>query len=346
MQVYTYLSSSPLERCGAEARQAEELGYEGATVGESSHDPFLPLALAAVQTSRLKLGTSVAIAFPRSPMVVANVSWDLQALSRGRFELGLGTQVKGHNVRRFSVPWGPPIPRMREYAQALRAIWDCWQNGTKLRFHGDHYNFSLMTPMFNPGPIEHPRIPVLVAAVTPAMGRLAGEVMDGVLLHPLSSPKYLRDVLVPAIHEGARRAGRPLDGFQIVGANFIVTGRAEADLARRKEAVRRQIAFYASTRTYRVVMDAHGWGETADRLFQMSLQGQTGGGEGVWQEMARLITDEMLDEFAVIATYDSLAPQIRQRLGGLLTRIALPAASGSPGDREVYRAMVRELQSS
>ncbi len=343
MQVYTFLSG-PLETVAASARRMEEAGYDAATVGETAHDPFLPLALAASVTSRIKLGTTVAIAFPRSPMVTANISWDLQKYAKGRFELGLGTQVKGHNVRRFSVPWGPPLPRMREYVESVRAIWDCWQNNTPLRYHGEHYNFSLMTPMFNPGPIEHPRIPVLLAAATPTMGRMTGAVADGVLLHPLSTPKYLREVMLPAIREGAQKAGRSMEGFGIIGATFIATGRDAAEVNAQREVIRRRISFYGSTRTYKVVMDTHGWGDTAEKLFQMSLKGQTGGGEGVWQEMTRLVTDEMVDEFSVSATYEKLASAIREKLTGVVTRLAVPLPLGTDEDLARAKCIVSELK--
>ncbi|MEE9286182.1 MAG: TIGR03617 family F420-dependent LLM class oxidoreductase, partial [Dehalococcoidia bacterium] len=342
---YTAILGYPLEDVGRQAALSEELGFDGVGVGEAAHDPFLPLALVAEHTSTIKLGTTVAIAFPRSPMVVAATSWDLQAFSRGRFELGLGTQVKGHNERRFSTPWGPPIPRLREYVQSLRAIWDCFQNGTKLDYRGEHYTFTLMTPNFNPGPIEHPTIPVLGAAVTPGMARLTGEVMDGMLLHPLCSPRYLKEVLVPAVQEGAKKAGRSLDGFEIVGGSFLVTGRTDADLERSRERVRRQLAFYASTRTYKVVMDAHGWGATTERLHELSLKGQTGGGEGMWREMAALFDDEMLEQFAVVATYDDLADRIKERYGDTLTRMALTIPVRDDESQDAVREIVRRLQS-
>ncbi|MBI3744002.1 MAG: TIGR03617 family F420-dependent LLM class oxidoreductase [Chloroflexi bacterium] len=347
MKVFTHISTAASIRpkdVADRAVLAEEMGYDGVTVGETAHDPFLPLTLAAEHTTRITLGTAVAIAFPRSPMIVAQTSWDLQALSNGRFELGLGTQVKGHNERRFSTPWVPPIPRMREYVQALRAIWDTWQNGTKLNYRGQHYNFTLMTPMFNPGPLKHPRPPVLLAAVTPAMGRLAGEVADGVLLHPLCTPKYLREVMWPAFREGAARSGRSLDTFQVNCENFVITGKTAAEMRERKEAVRKQLSFYASTRTYRPVMDTHGWGETAGQLFQMSLGGQTGGGEGVWQQMSSLLTDEMLNEFAVIGTHDEVVGKIKERFKGLITRMALPVPTTNADDRALVQRMVRELQ--
>ncbi len=318
-------------------RRAEAVGYDAVTTSETSHDPFLPLVLAAEHSERLLLGTSVAIAFPRSPMVVAYVAWDLQKFSRGRLVLGLGTQVKGHIERRFSVPWTAPGPRLREYIGALRAIWECWQKGAPLNFRGRHYTFTLMTPFFNPGPIDHPTIPVYIAAVNAFMARLAGEVCDGIRLHPFLSPKYLREVILPAVRAGAARAGRSLENFGLAGAGFVITGRTEADLAPQREAVRRQLAFYASTRTYRPVMELHGWGETVDRLHRLSLQGR-------WEEMAGLITDEMLETYATIGTYDEIADRLRERYGGLVTSVAVNLPLETPADREVAREVIARLK--
>jgi probable F420-dependent oxidoreductase len=318
-------------------RWAEEVGYDVVTTSETSHDPFLPLVLAAEHSRRPLLGTSVAIAFPRSPMVVAYTAWDLQKFSGGRLLLGLGTQVKGHNERRFSVPWTAPGPRLREYVLALRAIWDCWQNGTPLNFRGAHYTFTLMTPFFNPGPIEHPSIPIYIAAVNAFMARLAGEICDGIRLHPFLSPKYLREVIIPAVRAGAARAGRTLENFGLAGAGFVITGRTESDLAPQREAVRRQLAFYASTRTYRPVMEVHGWGETVDRLHRLSLQGK-------WAEMAQLITDEMLETYATIGTYDEIAGRLRERYGGLVTSVAVNLPLETPADREAAREVIAQVK--
>lgn len=337
MRVEFHLQARDLRALPELVRRVEEVGYDAVTSSETSHDPFLPLVLAAEHSKRLLLGTSVAIAFPRSPMVVAYLAWDLQKFSGGRFSLGLGTQVKGHNERRFSVPWTAPGPRLREYIGALRAIWDCWQNGTPLNFRGKHYTFTLMTPFFNPGPIEHPRIPVYIAAVNAFMARLAGEICDGIRLHSFLSPKYLREVIIPAVQAGAARAGRSLEGFGLAGAGFVITGRTEADLAAQREAVRRQLAFYASTRTYRPVMELHGWGETVDRLHRLSLQGR-------WAEMAGLITDEMLETYATIATYDGIADRLRERYGGLVTSVALNLPLETAEDRELAKEVIARVK--
>jgi probable F420-dependent oxidoreductase len=297
----------------------EAVGYDGVATVETRHDPFAPLVLAAEHSQRLQLATGVAIAFPRSPMITAYTAWDLQAFSGGRFALGLGPQVKAHNERRFSVSWSAPVPRLREYILALRAIWACWQHGTPLNFRGQHYTFTLMTPFFTPPPLEHPTIPIHLAAVNPAMARLAGEIADGIRLHPFLSPRYLREVILPAVHDGAARAGRTLVSFTIIGAGFIVTAPHERDLHRQREHVRQQLAFYASTPSYRRVMEVHGWAETADTLAQLARQGR-------WDAMAAYMTDEMLETFALVTTDAALPERLAERYGGLVdvVQLALP----------------------
>jgi probable F420-dependent oxidoreductase len=297
------------------ARKVEALGFDCLWSAETQHDPFLPLAVAATATSRIKLGTSIAVAFPRSPMVLAHISWDLAKASGGRFILGLGSQVKGHNERRFSVKWEAPAPRMREVVQALRAIWDCWQNGTKLNFKGQFYRFDLMTPFFNPGPIEQPRVPVYVAAVNQAMCRVAGEVCDGLHVHPFNSPKYLREFVQPAVNEGLAKSGRSRGDFAYATSSFVVVGDTEAELAIARQAVKQQIAFYASTRTYEPVLAAHGWQGLVPHLHRKSV-------EGDWKGMADLITDEMVDVYAVTGTHDDVGRKLRERYVGLLDRTA------------------------
>jgi len=297
------------------ARKVEALGYDCLWSAETQHDPFLPLAVAATCTSQIKLGTSIAVAFPRSPMVLAHISWDLAKASGGRFILGLGSQVKGHNERRFSVKWESPAPRMREVVLALRAIWDCWQNGTKLNYKGQFYRFDLMTPFFNPGPIEHPAIPIYVAGVNRAMCRVAGEVCDGLHVHPFYSPKYLREYVRPAVEEGRTTAGRSGSEFTYVTSSFVVVGDTPPEIEQQKQAVKQQIAFYASTRTYEPVLAAHGWQDLAPQLHRKSV-------EGDWKGMADLITDEMLDTYAVTGTYATIAARLKERYAGLLDRTA------------------------
>jgi probable F420-dependent oxidoreductase len=337
MKVETSIEMRNLRDVPAAARKAEEIGYDGVVTSQTGHDPFLPLALAAEHTQRVTLGTAVAIAFPLSPTSLAHIAWDLQALSGGRLLLGLGSQVKGHIVRRFSIPYAPPGPRMREYILALRAVWDCWQNGTKLNFQGDYYNLSLMTPYFNPGPIQHPRIAIYVSAVNPYMLRLAGELCDGVRLHAFNTARYTRESILPNLEAGARKAGRQLSDIDICGGSFLVTGETEEEVERAKPAVRTQVAFYGSTRSYRGVFEAHGWGDVSLRLHEMSTQGR-------WAEMGDLITDEMLEEFAIVSPYDGLIKEIKARWSGVVTRTGLAIPIRKPEDEERLRHMIRELQ--
>ena len=297
------------------ARKVEALGFDCLWTAETQHDPFLPLAAAATVTRTIKLGTSIAVAFPRSPMILAHTAWDLAKASGGRFILGLGSQVKGHNERRFSVKWESPAPRMREVVLALRAIWDCWQNGTKLGFKGQFYRFDLMTPFFNPGPIEHPRIPVYVAGVNQHMCRVAGEVCEGLHVHPFNSPTYLREYVQPAVDQGLKAAGRRREDFVYATSSFVIIGETEAELAAQRLAVKQQIAFYASTRTYEPVLAAHGWQDLTPQLHRKSV-------EGDWTGMAALITDEMLDTYAVTGTHATIAARLAERYRGLLDRTA------------------------
>ena len=319
------------------AQHVEALGFDGLITPETGHDPFFPLLIAAEHTQRIALGTSVAIAFPRSPFVTAQIAWDLQHFSGGRFQLGLGTQVKGHNERRYSTPWvGPPGPRLREYILCLRAIFDTFQNNTPPRFQGKYYQFTLINPFFNPAPIEHPHVPIYISAVGPYMCRLAGELCDGIRLHGFNTLKYTQEVVLPNLEAGAKKAGRSLKDIDIVGGGFIITGRNREELERLKQATRNQVAFYGSTRTYHGVLEAHGWGEIGMRLHQLSL-------EGKWQEMASLITDDILREFAVIGAPDEIAPQIKERWGGIVTTVSLAFPGRMGLDDEVVRTLVRSI---
>jgi probable F420-dependent oxidoreductase len=319
------------------ARRAEAVGYDCLWTSETAHDPFLPLAIASTATSSLKLGTSIAVAFPRSPMVIAYTAWDIQKASAGRFILGLGSQVRAHNQRRFSVKFESPGPKLREVVLALRAIWESWQQGTPLRFKGEFYNFDLMTPFFNPGPIEHPKIPVYIAGVNRYMCRMAGEVCDGLHVHPFHTPKYLREYVRPAVEEGLQASGRSVRDFAFATAGFVVVGDTERERVENAEAVRQQIAFYASTRTYEPVLAAHGWEGIAPELHQKSLDGD-------WTAMARLITDEMLDTIAVSGTYESIGAKLRERYAGLVDRIALYQPYDSSAEDSRHAALVRQLK--
>ena len=298
------------------ARKVEAMGYDCLWSAETQHDPYLPLGIAATVTSRIKLGTNIATVFSRSPMITAHIAWDLQKASGGRFTLGLGTQVKAHNERRFSVKFESPAPKMAEAIRAIRAIWTTWQTGAKLDFKGRFYTFDVMTPFFNPGPIEHPQIPIYIAAVNPLMCSVAGELCDGLHVHPFNSPKYLREVVHPAVEEGLRKSGRARKDFTYATSSFVVVGDTEKERAEQALMVKQQIAFYGSTRTYQPVLAAHGWEDVAPKLHKKSV-------EGDWAGMADLITDEMLDAYAVTATYDKLRDALVARYDGLLDRTAL-----------------------
>jgi probable F420-dependent oxidoreductase len=325
-----------LREIPAYARRAEELGVGALWSAETKHDPFLPLAVAAANTSRIQLGTAIAVAFPRSPMILAHTAWDLQKASGGRFVLGLGTQVKAHNLRRFSVAWEPPGPRLREVVLALRAIWDCWQRGAPLDFRGQSYRFDLMTPFFNPGPIEHPRIPIYIAAVNPYMAQMAGEICDGLHVHSFHSPKYLREVIRPAVEVGLGKSGRSHKDFTFRASTMVVVGDDADELERNKREVKQQIAFYASTRTYQAVLAVHGLDHLVPELHAKSL-------EGDWDGMADLISDETLDHFAVTATWGTLGARLRERYDGICDRTQLYPAFQPSLDDPRLQALIREM---
>jgi len=316
------------------ARKVEAMGYDCLWSSETQHDPYLPLAVAATSTSRIKLGTNIATVFSRSPMITAHTAWDLQKASGGRFTLGLGTQVKAHNERRFSVKFESPGPKMAEAIRGIRAIWDCWQNGTKLNFKGQFYTFDVMTPFFNPGPIEHPRIPIFIAAVNRFMCGVAGELCDGMHVHPFNSPTYLREVVHPAVEAGLRKSGRSRKDFTYATSTFVVVGDSPKEREEQARMVKQQIAFYASTRTYEPVLAVHGWQDLVPKLHRKSV-------EGDWQGMADLITDEMLDTYAVTATYDTLHANMLERHAGLLDRTALYQPYRPSQDDPRLPAMVR-----
>jgi len=337
MKLDLNISIDSLADVPALAREAEALGFDGLWASETRHDPFLPLALAAEHTTRVSLGTAIAVAFPRSPTVVAHIAWDLAAASGGRFILGLGTQVKGHNERRFGVKWAAPGPRLREYILALRAVWDCWQHGTPLDVRGEHYTLTLMTPFFAPGPIPHPKIPIYIAAVNAYNLRLAGELCDGVHLHPFHSVKYLREYALPHLQTGLARSGRRRQDLTLTTSVFFVTGRTKEELAKAREGVKAQIAFYASTRTYEPVLAAHGWADLMPRLHRKSV-------EGDWAGMAALVSDEMVEAFAVSGTYEELAARLKDRYAGLLDRLTPYLPLEARTDLETVRALASALR--
>src|SRR5581483_11467750 len=315
MKIDGGIMSGDLREVGRLAAHAEALGYDGIWTAEAGHDPYLPCAVAATTTDHVAIGTNIAVAFPRSPLVHAQIAWDLQNASRGRFVLGLGTQVKGHNERRYSTPWTAPGPRLREMIQLIRHIWDVWQNGTKPGFQGKYYQFSLMTPFFAPAPIEWPHIPIYIAGVNPYMCRLAGELCDGFQVHPFHSVKYITETVLPNVEAGLRKAGRKRSQIALATSAFVITGRNAEEIERARGAVRQQISFYASTRTYAAVLEAHGWGETCYRLNEKAAKGD-------WAGMASLITDEMLEVYAVEGTYDQVPGLLKRKYTGLVDRLS------------------------
>ncbi len=318
------------------ARAAEDLGFAGLWTSETKHDAFLPLGIAANATRTMDLGTSVAIAFSRSPMEIAQTAWDLQDLSDGRFILGLGTQVKAHITRRFSMPWTQPAARLREYILAVRAIWESFQTEGPLKFEGEFYRHTLMTPFFNPGPIERPEVPIYIAGVNTRLATLAGEVCDGFHVHPFHSPEYVRRTILPAIADGASGANRSAGEVELATSVFVIAGNKK-EVAEQRESVRAQISFYASTPTYRTVLEAHGWEEVGDRLGTMAR-------EKKWREMPALITDEMLTTFAIEAAPDEIGPALKERYEGLIDRVGLYVPF-VPGERaEFWRAVVGSIQ--
>lgn len=328
-----------LARIADEARRCEALGFDGITTAEAGHDPFLPLAVAAEHTERATLGTNVAIAFPRSPMVTAQLAWDLQQLSAGRFRLGLGTQVKPHVERRYGASWsGAPGPRLREYVECLHAMLATFEHpGAPRWFRGQHYQFTLMSPFFHPGPIEHPRPPIYLAAVNPYMARLAGELCAGLRLHPIATFRFAREVVLPAVEEGVRRAGRERGEIDLVGAPFLALGADDAGVEAARRALKQHVAFYASTPTYQSVLDHHGWQEIGQDLHRLSREGR-------WTELPDRISDEMLDEWAIVARDDELVPRLRERCAGTFSTLLLDLPPRLRRDQERVREIVGALQ--
>ncbi len=323
MRVSMGLPVEDWRACAAFARQAEEDGADAITSSELRHDPFTPLAFAALATTHAQLATSVAIAFPRSPMIVANQAWDLHRHSAGRFVIGLGSQVRAHNERRFSVPWVAPAARMGEYIEAVRAIFRCWEFGEKLDYRGKHYSFTLMTPEFTPPRVGLPLPPVALAAVGPLMTRTAARLADSVRLHSFATRAYLEQVVMPQLEAELAAAGKPREAFEITGGGFVATGPDEAAVREAAETIRYRIAFYGSTPAYRGVFDIHGLADLGVRLNQMSR-------EGKWGEMAAQISDEVLDLFTARAPYDGIAEAIAARFGGLVDTVSLDFLPDDP----------------
>ncbi len=297
-------------------RRLEEVGYDGAFTFEAKHDPFLPLALASTTTTTLGLGTAVAIAFARHPMTIANTAYDLQLITKGRFVLGLGTQVRPHIERRFGAEWSRPVTRMREMAGAIRAIWNCWEGRGELRFEGEIYRNTLMIPAFNPGPNPYGPPPIWLGGFGPRMIETAGEVADGFIAHPFNSRKSLQENVLPALQRGLAKSGRARSDFEVVCATIVVTADDEAELARIKLAVKKQLAFYGSTPIYRATLDCHGFGELHTELNRLSKLGR-------WDDMTALISDDVLETIAVVGPRPAIADKIRERLAGISDAVSL-----------------------
>jgi probable F420-dependent oxidoreductase len=316
------------------AIDAERVGYDALWLPEASHDPFVGLALAAQATKRIEVGTAIAVAFARNPMTTAQLTNDLQLVSKGRFNLGLGSQIQAHITKRFSMPWSHPAPRMREYIYAMRAIWHSWATGERLNFRGDFYTHTLMTPFFNPGPNPYGDPKVFLAGVGEHMTAVAGEVADGFICHGFTTERYLREVTLPALRRGRDKAGKTLDGFEICGPLFVVTGNNDRELADAVAATKKQIAFYGSTPAYRAVLELHGWGDLQDELNLMSKQGR-------WDDMTAAIDDEVLNTFAVVGEPEQIAGELLRRYGDVVTRISFYAPYHSDAERwaKVFAAL-------
>ena len=321
-----------IETIGDQAADAEAQGYDGVWAAEVSRDPFLPLVTAAARTSRVTLGTSIAVAFARNPMTLATVANDLQRAAGGRFVLGLGSQIQAHIEKRFSMPWSHPAARMREVLQAIRAIWACWNTDVPLEFRGTYYRHTLMTPFFNPGPNPHGPPPIYLAAVGPRMTAVAGEVADGLFIHPFTTRRYLDEVTMPALESAAADAGRARSDITTCLPAFVVTGRDDDELQAAAARTRRQIAFYASTPAYRPVLELHGWRDLQPQLNALSKQGR-------WEEMTTALTDEVLDTFAVIGSPAEVAAGLRRRYGGIVDRLGFATQDGSEVPLELLHAL-------
>ncbi len=325
-----------LEEVPKKAQELEAQGFDGLVTAEMSTDPFFPLLLAAEHTERVELMTSIAVAFSRSPMTLANLANDLQAYSKGRFVLGIGSQIKPHITKRFSMPWSQPAARMRELILAMRSIWDCWYTGEKLDFRGEFYTHTLMTPMFTPTNNPHGAPPVILAAVGPRMTAVAGEVADGMLVHAFTTARYLNEVTLPAIEGGLAEGGRSRKDFQLCYPAFIVTGRSETEWEDARTSITRQIAFYGSTPAYRGVLELHGWGELQSELNAMSKRGE-------WVAMGERISDEMLEAFAIVAEPARVAGALKERFGGVIDRAFCTFPFATDEERCAY---LEELRSA
>jgi probable F420-dependent oxidoreductase len=337
MKVDSGVMAASLGDIAARAQELEAVGYDGLLTAETSHDPFFPALIAAEHTEQIEIGTGIAVAFARNPMNLASIGYDLQMFSEGRFILGLGSQIKAHIEKRFSMPWSHPAARMRELVLAMRAIWACWNDGEKLDFRGDFYRHTLMTPFFNPGPSQYGAPKVFLAAVGEKMTEVAGEVADGIIIHGFTTERYVKEVTMPAIERGLARAGRDRSSFEVSGPLFVVTGTDEQAFEQAATATRQQIAFYGSTPAYRGVLELHGWGDLQSELNSLSKQGE-------WVQMGTLIDDDILRTFAVVAEPEQVGDELKRRFGGIVDRCSFYAPYKS--DPERWRAVIDDLKAA
>jgi probable F420-dependent oxidoreductase len=337
MKIDGMIQTANLDRAASSAKELEAIGYDGGLSAEMAHDPFFPILLAAQATERIELGTGIAVAFARSPMTLANIGYDLQQFSKGRFILGLGSQIKAHIEKRFSMPWSSPAARMREFVLAMRAIWGSWNDGEKLDFRGEFYQHTLMTPFFDPGPSRHGSPKVFLAAVGERMTEVAGEACDGIILHGFTTERYVREVSMPALERGLARGGRARADFEVTGPMFVVTGTTEEELAAARAGTKRQVAFYGSTPAYRGVLELHGWGDLQTELNALSKQGE-------WETMGELIDDEILAAFAVVGEPEEIPALLLGRYGDVLDRISFYAPYQT--DPERWTAVFERLRTA
>lgn len=325
MYVYRNITNTKLTDINKVAPQLENMGYNGLLMTELKHDPFLPLGVAATSTKTVSLATGIAISFLRSPMAIANIAWDLNEATSGRFTLGLGTQIRAHNEKRFSVPWSPPGPRMREYIQSLKAIWRCWKYNEKLSFEGEHYRFTLMTPEFVPESSGIHLPPVTLAAVGPVMIKTAAEVADGIRLHGFCTSKYFEETINPRIKMGLKVAGKARKNFEVSGGGFIATGPDNRAVDDATEVVRYRVGFYGSTPAYWPVLETHGYGDLGRKLNAMTKSGE-------WDQLAAQIPDDLLELFCAIGRYDEIAKNIKERFGNMTDVISTGLNEDFPPD--------------
>ncbi len=316
MRVYLMVRPRLLKDFPAGAKRAEDLGFDGITMLELTVPPTLSAVASAMNTTNIDLLTGIFVAFPRSPMATAYDAWSIQSLSGGRFQLGLGPQTKSHLTRRWSVEAGPPVPRLREYIDSMRAIWNCWQNGTKLDYKGDYYNFSLMMPYYDPGPIEHSKVPVYIAAINKFMLRLTGEIADGHIPGDPVTYKWFCEMMLPNLEIGAKRAGRTLKDIDLGGHGFIGCSKTAAGLEAVNKRLRERVALYASTPEYRPMLEMHGWEDKFSDFIGLAR-------EGKWAEMGNHVSDEMLEEYCVVGTPEEVPKKLAERFGGVTQRVQL-----------------------